>query len=84
MIVHMIRTRRIPFLQSTASAPVLALTTAVIVIGMALPFSFIGSKFGFVALQPVYFAWVALTVFTYCVLTQFVKLIYMRRYARWL
>jgi Mg2+-importing ATPase len=84
LIVHMIRTRKIPFLQSIASAPVLALTTAVIIIGMILPFSAIGPKFGFVPLPGVYFAWVALTVFTYCVLTQFVKVIYIRKYVRWL
>ncbi|WP_266156551.1 magnesium-translocating P-type ATPase [Dyella silvatica] len=84
LIVHMIRTRKIPFLQSIAAAPVLALTAAAIVIGIFLPFTGLGAKFGMVALPPVYFAWVALTVFTYCVLTQLVKLIYIRRYGRWL
>jgi Mg2+-importing ATPase len=44
----------------------------------------LGVKFGMVPLPPVYFAWVALTLFTYCVLTQLVKLIYIRRYGRWL
>ena len=84
MIVHMIRTRKIPFLQSVASAPVLALTIAAMVIGIALPFTALGAKFGMVPLPPVYFAWVALTVFTYCVLAQLVKVIYIRRYGRWL
>ena len=84
LIVHMIRTRKIPFLQSIASAPVLALTVAAILVGMALPFTVLGAKFGMVALPPVYFGWVALTVFTYCVLTQLMKLLYMRRYGRWL
>jgi Mg2+-importing ATPase len=84
LIVHMIRTRKIPFVQSIAAAPVLALTTAVILIGLVLPFTGIGAKFGFVWLPPVYFGWVALTVFTYAVLTQIVKTIYIRRYGRWL
>ncbi|HWX66683.1 MAG TPA: magnesium-translocating P-type ATPase [Rhodanobacter sp.] len=84
LIVHMIRTRKIPFLQSVASAPVLALTVAAILVGMVLPFTVLGAKFGMVALPPVYFAWVALTVFTYCVLTQLVKVLYVRRYKRWL
>jgi magnesium-translocating P-type ATPase len=84
LIVHMIRTRKIPFLQSVASAPVLALTVAAILVGMVLPFTVLGAKFGMVALPPVYFAWVALTVFTYCVLTQLMKVLYMRRYRRWL
>jgi Mg2+-importing ATPase len=84
LIVHMIRTRKIPFLQSSASAPVLALTVAAILVGMLLPFTGLGAKFGMVALPPVYFAWVGLTVLTYCVLTQFMKRIYIRRYGRWL
>jgi Mg2+-importing ATPase len=84
LVVHMIRTRRIPFLQSIAAAPVLGLTTAIIVIGMLIPYSAIGAKLGMVELPPVYFAWLALTVLAYSVLTQLMKVIYMRRYARWL
>ncbi|TAL87714.1 MAG: magnesium-translocating P-type ATPase [Rhodanobacter sp.] len=84
LVVHMIRTRKIPFLQSIAAAPVLGLTTAIIVIGMLIPYSTIGAKLGMVELPPVYFAWLALTVLAYSVLTQLMKLIYMRRYARWL
>ncbi|MGB3268895.1 MAG: magnesium-translocating P-type ATPase [Rhodanobacter sp.] len=84
LIVHMIRTRRIPFLQSVAAAPVLGLTIAIIVVGMLLPFSALGGKIGMVPLPPIYFAWLALTLVSYCVLTQLVKVIYIRRYGRWL
>ncbi|HUH54436.1 MAG TPA: magnesium-translocating P-type ATPase [Rhodanobacter sp.] len=84
LIVHMIRTRRIPFLQSTAAAPVLGLTVAIIIAGMLIPFSALGAKIGMVPLPPVYFAWLALTLASYCVLTQLVKVIYIRRYGRWL
>ena len=84
LIVHMIRTRRIPFLQSVASAPVLGLTLAIIVIGMLVPFSALGAKIGMVPLPPLYFAWLALTLASYCVLTQLMKVIYIRRYGRWL
>jgi len=80
----MIRTRRIPFLQSVASAPVLGLTLAIIVLGMLIPFSTLGGKIGMVPLPPMYFAWLALTLASYCVLTQLVKVIYIRRYGRWL
>jgi len=84
LIVHMIRTKRIPFLQSVAAAPVLGLTTAIIAIGLLLPYTGLGAKIGMMPLPPVYFAWIALTVLTYCVLTQLVKLLYIRRYGRWL
>ena len=84
LIVHMIRTRRIPFLQSAAAAPVLGLTTAIIAIGMLIPYTGLGAKIGMLPLPPVYFAWVAVTVLTYAALTQLVKLLYIRRYGRWL
>ncbi|EIL98862.1 magnesium-translocating P-type ATPase [Rhodanobacter thiooxydans] len=84
LIVHMIRTRRIPFLQSIASAPVLALTSAIILVGLFVPFTGLGAKIGMVALPPAFFGWVALTVLTYGVLTQLMKLVYIRRYGRWL
>jgi len=84
LVVHMIRTRKIPFLQSIAAAPVLALTTAIIVIGMLLPYTAVGAKIGMMEMPPVYFAWLALTVVAYCALTQLVKVIYTRRYGRWL
>jgi Mg2+-importing ATPase len=84
LIVHMIRTRRIPFLQSVAAAPVLGLTTAIILVGTLVPYSALGAKIGMVPLPPIYFAWLALTLVSYCVLTQLMKVIYIRRYGRWL
>jgi Mg2+-importing ATPase len=84
LIVHMIRTRKIPFVQSVAAAPVLALTGVIIVSGLLIPYTVLGAKIGLIALPPAYFAWLALTLVCYCVLTQVMKRIYMRRYGRWL
>jgi len=84
LVVHMIRTRRIPFLQSSAAAPVLGLTTAIIAIGMLIPYTGLGHKLGMLEMPPVYYAWLAATVIAYCALTQLVKLVYIRRYGRWL
>ncbi|WP_266170989.1 magnesium-translocating P-type ATPase [Dyella subtropica] len=84
LIVHMIRTRRIPFLQSVAAAPVLALTTAIIIIGMLVPYTGLGAKIGMVVLPTAFYGWLALTVLTYVVLVQLMKLFYIRRYGRWL
>jgi Mg2+-importing ATPase len=84
LVVHMIRTRKIPFLQSAAAAPVLGLTTAIIVIGMLVPFTPIGMKIGMMEMPPVYFAWLAATVVGYCALTQLMKVVYIRRYGNWL
>ena len=84
LVVHMIRTRRIPFLQSAASAPVLGLTTAIIAIGLAIPYTTCGHHRGMVELPLQYFGWRASSVFLECVLTPGVKVIYMRRFGRWL
>jgi len=84
LVVHMIRTRKIPFLQSVAAAPVLGLTTAIIVIGMIIPYTAIGTKIGMLQLPNIYYAWLAVTVLAYCALTQAMKLLYIRRYSRWL
>ncbi|MDQ2971470.1 MAG: magnesium-translocating P-type ATPase [Rhodanobacteraceae bacterium] len=84
LIVHLIRTRRIPFLQSVASAPVLALTGVIIAIGLLLPFTVLGAKLGMQPVPSVFFAWLVLTVLCYGALTQGVKTLYVRRYGRWL
>jgi Mg2+-importing ATPase len=84
LVVHMIRTRKIPFLQSAAAAPVLGLTSAIIVLGMLIPYTAVGAKLGMMPMPPMYFAWLAATVLAYCALTQLVKVIYIRRYERWL
>ncbi|HEX7326658.1 MAG TPA: magnesium-translocating P-type ATPase [Rhodanobacteraceae bacterium] len=84
LVVHMIRTRKIPFLQSSAAAPVLGLTTAIIAIGIAIPYTDLGHKLGMVELPLQYFGWLAATVVAYCTLTQVVKVIYMRRFVHWL
>src|SRR5690242_10322055 len=85
LVVHMIRTRRIPFVQSAASAPVLALTSAIIVAGIAIPYTLLGRHLGMVELPLEFFGWLAATVAAYCVLTQLVKVMYIHRFRqRWL
>ncbi len=84
LIVHMIRTKRIPFIQSWATAPVLALTTAIMAFGIFLPFS---SFAGALKLQPLpfsYFPWLIGILFTYCLLTQIVKNWFIKKFNSWL
>jgi len=56
LIVHMIRTHKIPFIQSTASPPVLLVTAAVMAIGIFFPFSQLGASVGMQPLPLSYFA----------------------------
>jgi len=84
LIVHMIRTRKIPFFQSSPSLPLALATLTVMAIGVALPFTPLGSKVGLVPLPLHYFPWLVATLLCYCMLTQLVKQWYIRKFTRWL
>lgn len=84
LIVHMIRTRKIPFIQSRASWPVMAMTFAIMAFGIAIPFTPFGASIGLVALPWSYFPWLAATLTAYCVLTQAIKNRYVKRFNSWL
>lgn len=83
LVVHMLRTRRIPFIQGTASLPVLAATSVAIAIGCWLPYSPLADALGFVALDHRYWFWPVATMLGYLLLAQLVKTLYIRRYGRW-
>ncbi|MCO6526950.1 MAG: magnesium-translocating P-type ATPase [Snodgrassella sp.] len=83
LVVHMLRTRKIPFVQSTASLPVLLMTGLIMVIGICIPFSPISNWIGLTALPWQYFPWLVLTLGCYCVVTQIVKRWYIRRFGQW-
>lgn len=84
LIVHLLRTQKIPFLQSRASLPVIFLTGSLMLVGLILPFTSAGRVIGLRALPWSYFPWLLMTLLTYCVLTQFVKTRYLRRFRSWL
>ncbi|HEY7233061.1 MAG TPA: magnesium-translocating P-type ATPase [Gemmatimonadaceae bacterium] len=84
LIVHMIRTAKIPFLQSRAAWPVLLLTAAIMACGLLLPFIPLGAKLKLQPLPGSYFAWLAVILFSYSILTQLVKVWYLRRFGSWL
>jgi Mg2+-importing ATPase len=84
LIVHMIRTERIPFVQSRAATPVLLLTSAIMAAGIYLPYSSVGAAVGLSHLPAPFFAWLVLTLLSYGVLTQAIKTWYLRRFHAWL
>ena len=84
LIVHMIRTRKIPFIQSRATWPVIGMTTLVMFIGIVIPFTSFGASIGLQALPLSYFPWLVGILLSYCVLTQLVKNWYIRKFSGWL
>jgi P-type Mg2+ transporter len=73
LIIHVIRTNKIPFLQSRPSASLMLTSLALMAVGVALPFTALGRYLGFTALPPLYWPYIALTLFLYVFLTQAVK-----------
>jgi Mg2+-importing ATPase len=84
LIIHIIRTNRIPFLQSWASWPLIVTSVVIMIIGIWLPYAQlddfnIGASLDFVPLPRVYWPLVVLTLCCYIVLTQLVKTWLLRR-----
>ncbi len=84
LIVHMIRTYKIPFIQSRPSAALFFLTLIIIIIGLTLPFTVIGKLVGMVAPPYTYFLYLFPAVLAYCLATQVVKIFYIRKFKAWL
>jgi hypothetical protein len=73
LIIHVIRTNKIPFLQSRASVALMATTAGIMLVGIWLPSSPLGPALGLTPLPHLYWPLVALTLLAYVGLTQVVK-----------
>ncbi len=80
LIVHMIRTMRIPFIQSRAAWPVGLMTLVVVAIGIYLPMGALAPYFKLEPLPGLYFVFLVAVLLAYMGLTQVMKKWYIRRY----
>jgi Mg2+-importing ATPase len=80
LIIHIIRTPKVPFLQSRASTPLILMTLLVCAIGVWLPVGPLASTLGFVPLPPLYWPIVVGFLLGYSVLTHLVKTWFIRRW----
>jgi len=80
LIIHVIRTNKIPFLQSRASRALILTSIIIVLIGAILPFSPLADSLGFVPLPLAFWPLLALMLLSYVVLTQIVKTWFIRRY----
>lgn len=80
LIVHMIRTAQIPFIQSRAATPLLIMTAVIMCIGIFLPMGPLASYLKLQALPLSYFLYLPVILGAYMCVTQWVKKIYIRRY----
>lgn len=84
LIVHLLRTAKVPFLQSRAASPLMLSTLTLMAVGMVVPFTAFGRAVGMVALPMAFFGWLALILLAYCALVQLVKTWYIRKFGAWL
>jgi Mg2+-importing ATPase len=80
LIVHMIRTPKIPFIQSRAATPLLVMTAIIMAVGIFIPMGPLAHYFKLQALPPLYFVFLPLILLAYMGLTQAMKGLYFRRY----
>ncbi len=73
LIIHVIRTNKIPFIQSRASLALTATTLAIMAFGIWLPYSPLAPSLGFTHLPGLYWPILLLTLFSYVALTQLIK-----------
>jgi Mg2+-importing ATPase len=79
LIIHVIRTKKIPFIQGRASWPLTVTTAIIMSVGMWLPYSPLAAALGFTQLPPLYWPLLFLTLLCYVVLTQIVKMWLIRK-----
>ena len=82
--MHVIRTAKKPFVQSHASKAVYISSIALSIIGMIVPFTFIGKSIGLTALEPKYFSIIIGVPILYCIVAGWAKKIYIKKYGEWI
>ena len=80
LIIHVIRTKKIPFLESSPSKLLLLSTIGVLTLGWIIPYTFIGSYFGFEALPLKYVLAIVGIVIVYLFMVEIVKRLFYRKY----
>jgi Mg2+-importing ATPase len=80
LIIHIIRTARIPFIESRASPALIATTVIICGVGILLPFTWPGQALGFVPLPWLYWPLVAAMMLAYAILTHLVKVWFIRKW----
>jgi Mg2+-importing ATPase len=80
LVIHMIRTPKIPFLHSRASGQLALLTTLGIAAGTIIPYTWLGRQLDMTHLPPEYFIWLIATIIAYMTLATIMKKIFVWKY----
>ncbi|MBO0462529.1 magnesium-translocating P-type ATPase [Enterococcus sp. DIV1298c] len=80
LVLHALRTPKVPFLQSNATFIMFSITTLGILVGSVLPFTNFGQGLGLLPLPANYWIWLIVTVIAYLGLVTFIKKIYINKF----
>jgi Mg2+-importing ATPase len=80
LIVHIIRTAKIPFFQSIASPFLLLMTFLIMLVGGVIPYTSVGTYFEMVPLPAIYWAWIAGFLLCYAIITHKVNVLCLKRF----
>lgn len=80
LVIHVIRTGKIPFIESKPSKFLILTSLLIIMVGIAIPFSPLGKPFGFVTPPPLYLLALFIIVLVYLFLVQIVKSAVIKKY----
>ena len=84
LVIHMIRTAKTPFTQSWAAAPLLISTAIVALVAMAISFSPMAVGLDMATLPLKFIPWLILLLAGYCISTQLLKAVYVKKFGEWL
>ncbi len=84
LVVQMFRTEKIPFIQSRATWPVNVMAIFICMTGLVLPYTYLGNQMNMVGPPPIYIPIVLGIVASYCLLSQIIKMGYIKVFKKWL
>ena len=82
--MHIIRTAKIPFIQSNAHKAVYISSILLIIVGLIVPFTALGSLLGLVPISIKYILLIFVVTILYCFVALFAKKIYIKKYGEWI
>ena len=82
--MHIIRTSKIPFIQSNAHKTVYISSTLLIIIGLVVPFTPLGAMIGLVPIAGEFIALIFIVTLLYCFVALFAKKFYIKKYREWI
>ena len=82
--MHIIRTAKLPFIESRASVPVVITTVLLMFVAIIVPFTPLGSMIGLVGLEAKFIAVIFVVSFLYCIIASIAKKVYLKIYKEWI